>query len=41
MFNIAPTEKAWFMVPMEYSPNGKEIIAPIEYILKINTVEPL
>ena len=24
-------EKAWFMVPMEYSPNGKVIMAPREY----------
>ena len=30
-FNIAPMEKEWFMTPMEYSPNGKNIIATIEY----------
>ena len=40
MFNvktmyIAPTEKAWFMAPMEYSPNGKCIMAPMEYTLKV------
>ena len=33
--NIAPREKAWFMVPMEYKPNGKGIMAPIKYILII------
>ena len=25
------------MVPMECSPNGKDIIAPMEYILKFNS----
>ena len=28
-------EKAWFMVPMEYSPSGKYIIAPLENTLKV------
>ena len=31
MSNSAPIEKAWFMVPIEYSPNGKDIMTPIEY----------
>ena len=26
---------AWFMAPMEYSPYGKAIMAPIEYTLKV------
>ena len=30
-------EKAWFMAPMEYSPNEKDIIAPMEYIPKFNS----
>ena len=30
---MAPMEKAYFIVPMEYSPNGKDIIARMEYIL--------
>ena len=34
--NIAPMEKAWFMVPVEYSSNGKDIMAPIEIIPKLN-----
>ena len=34
--NIAPMEKAWFMVPMDYSPNGKYIIVPMGYIPKFN-----
>ena len=25
-------EKAWIMARMEYSPNGKGIMAPMEYI---------
>ena len=29
--NLIPMEKAWFMAPMEYSPNGKGIMAPVEY----------
>ena len=29
--NIAPLEKAWFMAPMEYSPNGKGIMVPTEF----------
>ena len=24
-------EKGYFMVPMEYSPNGKGVMAPMEY----------
>ena len=28
-------EKAWFMAPMEYIPNGKGIIVPIEYTLTV------
>ena len=23
-------EKVWFMAPMEYSPNGKDIMAPMD-----------
>ena len=30
--NIAPMGKAWFVAPMEYSPNGKDIMTPMEYI---------
>ena len=26
-------EKAWFMAHMEYSPNGKDLMAQMEYIL--------
>ena len=33
--NIAPTEKTWFMLPMEYNPYGKGIMAPMKYILII------
>ena len=25
-------EEAWFMAPVEYSSNGKGIMAPVEYI---------
>ena len=28
-------EKAWFMVPMEYNPNGKDIMASAEYTLMV------
>ena len=28
-------EKAWFMAPMEFSPNGQGIPAPMEYTLMI------
>ena len=28
-------EKAWFMASMEYIPNGKGIIVPIEYTLTV------
>ena len=35
MFKIAPMEKTWFMAPMEYIPNGKGIIVPIEYTLTV------
>ena len=28
---IAPIEKAWFFTPMDYSPNEKGIMAPMEY----------
>ena len=27
----------WNTAPMEYSPNGKDIIAPMEYIPKFNS----
>ena len=33
--NIAPIEKAWFMAPMEYIPNKKGIMVPIEYALMV------
>ena len=33
--NIAPLEMTWFMVPVEYIPNGKGIIIPIEYTLMV------
>ena len=33
--NITPMEKVWFMVPKEYSPNRKGIMAPIEYTLMV------
>ena len=29
--NLAPIEKAWFFTPVEYSPNGKDIMVPMEY----------
>ena len=32
---MALMEKAWFMAQMEYSPNGKGIIAPREYNLVV------
>ena len=28
-------EKAWFMVPIEYNHNGKNIMVPMKYILII------
>ena len=28
-------EKAWFMAPMEYIPNRKGIMVPIEYALMV------
>ena len=28
-------EKAWFMVPMEHNPNGKDIMASAEYTLMV------
>ena len=28
-------EKAWFMAPMEYSPNRKGITAPMEHTLMV------
>ena len=28
-------EKAWFMVPMEYNPNGKDIMTSAEYTLMV------
>ena len=33
--NIAPIEKAWFLPPMEYNPNRKGIMAPVEYSLMV------
>ena len=33
--NLAPIEKAWFLALMEYSPNGKRIMALMEYILMV------
>ena len=35
MLKHSPMEKAWFMAPMEYIPNGKGIIVPIEYTLTV------
>ena len=37
MFNVWTTamEKAWFIAPMEYSPNGKDIMVPMEYTLTV------
>ena len=31
MFNLSPKEKAWFLARMEYSPNGRDILAPMGY----------
>ena len=28
---LAPVEKAWFLGPVDYSPNGKSIMAPMEH----------
>ena len=28
-------EKAWFMAPVEFSPDGKSITAPMEYTLMV------
>ena len=28
---LAPMEKAWYLASMEYSPNGKSIIAPMKH----------
>ena len=28
-------KKAYFMAPMKYSPSGKDIMAPMEYTLKV------
>ena len=28
---IAPMEKAWFVVPVEYNPNGKGKMSPMGY----------
>ena len=33
--NLAPMEKAWLLVPMVYSPNGKSIMARMEHILMV------
>ena len=30
-------EKTWFMAPVEYNPNGKDIMAPMEYILMVHS----
>ena len=32
-FQCLNMEKAWFMAPTEYSPNGKGIMVPKKYIL--------
>ena len=29
--------KTWFMAPMEYNPNGKDIMAPMEYVLMVHS----
>ena len=31
MFKLSPKEKVWFFTPVEYSSNGKGIMAPMEY----------
>ena len=33
--NIASIEKTWFMDPVEYSPNGRGIMVPMEYNLMV------
>ena len=33
--NVAPMEKAWSMALMEYNPNGKGVMTPIEYTLMV------
>ena len=33
--NITPMKKPWFMVPIEYSPNEKSIMAPMKYTLMV------
>ena len=35
MFKHRPNGKAWFMAPMEYSPNGRGIMDPMEYPLVV------
>ena len=30
-------EKAWFMAPMEYGPNGTDIMAPMDYTPMVNS----
>ena len=35
--NKEPMEKTWFMAPVEYNPNGKDITAPMEYILMVHS----
>ena len=30
-------EKAWFMAPMEYSPFGRDIMAPMYYTPMVNS----
>ena len=39
MFNTIPMEKAWFMVPIEYNHNGKNIMVPMKYILIIYSLD--
>ena len=34
---ITPMEKAWFMASMEYSPNWKDIMTPIDYTPMVNS----
>ena len=35
--NLAPMEKAWFIAPMESSPNGKDIMGLLEYTPKVDS----
>ena len=30
-FNIASMKKSWFIAPMKYNPNGKAVMAPMEF----------